>query len=154
MSLTARIFILVAVLWGAVATTAHADTFTYGFFGGSGAAFSVTSPTLLSTYTIFTDGVSCSIYGFEDCASITLDPVVGFAFADIFVHDQVGFSIFVPIPPSDFLAPGTYAIGGPSVIFSIVDNATTVTPEPSSLLLLATGVAGLATTLRRRARAA
>ncbi len=117
MSFSTRIIVLFAVLWDTVATTAHADTFTYGFFGGGGSiTFSVTSPMLVSTTTIFTAGISCSYLGFQDCRSIVLDPVSGFATDDIFVHNQLGFSLYVPIPPTDFLAPGTYAIGGSSAI--------------------------------------
>lgn len=87
--------------------------------------------------------------------SIVLDPGSGpqNAFSVQMTSDEYTALIYLPQSSSD---PGLYRnfAGGPGgydVSLRVEDLGTTPTPEPSTLLLLATGAAGCALRLRRRA---
>lgn len=152
MRVTTRTFVGFATLLIVTAMTAHADTFTYSYYQDAGDYFSVTSPTALTVRTDFSTNIACSASYYTPCMLIQLDPVMGSAEWGAVLTAFSSYYEGVDIPVADFLAPGTYQVFGSP--FSIVDNAASVTPEPSSLALLATGIAGLAGMIRRKCRAA
>ena len=155
MSGAVRTFATFIISFIFTAVTARADTFTYSLnLVGGEFAFNVTTPALVSTDTIYTSGITCNEMFYQDCRSLELNPVLGFVEYRIFVRNQLGFVVNIPIPTADFLAPGIYPVPTSSGTFSIVDNPSTVTPEPSSVILLATGMAGLDGVIRRRGRRA
>lgn len=152
MIFTPRVLATVALLIGACVPSALADTFTYSWYENPYSYFTVTTPTLVATPTTFYSNISCSALGYNQCTAVyvnTVNDAIGwFAFFPPEPFDPLGIFDSVAIPAADFLAPGTYEVYGHP--FSIVDNPSGVTPEPSSLILVVTGIFGVAEAMRRR----
>lgn len=90
----------------------------------------------------------------DDGASVTIDPIKGEITAPAYTASAA--INLTGLPPSFFL-PGDNRIPSdidnfyaPSLLVAGRGGAETVTPEPSSLLLLGTGVSAAAALLRRR----
>jgi hypothetical protein len=154
-----------ALLMSLSSAAAYADTVTFtltntieainGYTGGT-ATYDVTATALGSNgAAVFLNGDS-----FNAGAPLSLDDSDFFADAPFFLNPGqtdtfAAFTITVPAGTTlrnyfgDFTFLGG-ANGLSSSTLGTVDFTTAVTPEPGSLLLLATGVVGLGTTLRRR----
>jgi hypothetical protein len=142
MRLWVRLFSVAAVL-AASTFAARADTFSYDFsFAPFGDAFTYNSPVLIDSYSTFTP-TTCIRSGASPCTSVDFDPVLG----RIQINSLQGDSQFSLLPPS-FFTVGTHTDQGR--VLTITDNPSAVTPEPSSFLLLSTGLLGIVCTLRRR----
>jgi hypothetical protein len=145
-------------------TYAHADTYQYvGVVGAYPGVFTFDSPELILTPTTVTP-ISCyvtsGIPGVPNyaCDSITLIPFysgTGEYEEGSIEFDENGKDLFEdPAPYSTFFTTVGYNTYGPYDTLTITDLSTTATPEPSSLLMLGTGVLGMAGVVRRRFRKA
>ena len=136
---------------------ALADTYTYTYQDTSGDAFVYTTAAPLTFYIPRTvNFASCSYHG-ASCNEY------GYGFAPLGSHDYIEY---VTAQNSEVevaaFAPGSFALGAPNqagfftnslrtATLSVVDDtAAAVTPEPSSFVLLATGIVGLAGLVRCR----
>ena len=157
MTCSLRLLVVLAFPLGTTALAAHADTFTYSYYVYPGDGFTITSPTLITSPADFTGPTSCVVPLPSPfvCRDVHIDPVIGrVTWQGVHAITQSYFDSFFTAP-TNFLAPGNYAVTNPfydvaGTPFSIVDNATSVTPEPSSVILLATGIFGMAGVMRRR----
>jgi PEP-CTERM motif len=150
---------------GLSSAAAYADTVTFtltntieainGYTGGS-ATYDVTATAPGSNgAAVFLNGNS-----FNAGVPLSLDDSDFFADAPFFLNPGQSdtfavFTITVPAATTlrDYFGDFTFlggSNGSSSATLGTVNFTTAVTPEPGSLLLLATGVAGLGTTLRRR----
>lgn len=158
---------------------AHADTLTATLTGDGHTFVStlpspydfpdqlhlVTIPTIQTSGT--TDGVGNQTFDITFFTGIA-DPGYSFDFDNLGASfDYTFFGPILPYPGYDPNAPAgdltaifstgnttVYEVApkGDPVYFTLDIEDPTPTPEPSTLLLLGTGVAGLVTTIRRRAR--
>lgn len=143
MSLSTRFF-AAAVIFAASAIPACADTFSYDFDDTFvPASFTYSSPVLISTLSTIIP-TTCSIAGFA-CSDVEFDP------ANLFLH-------ITAVPGSsttdstysglDLFSVGVHDFGDITMI--VTDNPTAATPEPSSFVLLGTGILGAAGACRRK----
>jgi PEP-CTERM motif len=140
----AFLHVLLATLAILLASTlaAQADTFSYDFndLGDplGPVAFTYTSPVLISTLTDVIP-TTCIVFG-EACTDVLFDP----ATTNLQVHGPNVSSGYFGF---DLFSVGVHDFDGFSMI--ITDNVA-ATPEPSTFVLLGTGILGLAGAVRRK----
>ena len=157
---------------GAVVSCAHADTFTYSFSSNTFAGysnnvavmncytFSYVSPVLIAKSTTFYADSSLAVVwyngSFDSISNpllVTLDPNAG-PFGTIELqYPPVGLiGISLGTAEAGFFGVGNRSADG--ITLDITDNPTVLppsqAPEPSSIVLLGTGLFGLVATVRRR----
>lgn len=140
-----RLPLLMAILAASVVSgTARADSFSYAFTGVYGDTFALTSPILITTNQNVTPTTcSAGTYGFTGSCSVFFDlsdKLIELQFSGGGVdHGNLGAAFFTV---------GTHTVNGNTL--TIAQLASAVTPEPSSLVLLGTGVLGLFGVVHRR----
>ncbi len=120
--------------------------YLYDFYSGDFNYFTLYAPALITSRSTFNDA---------DGGTFTIDPVRGEIFGSgDYALDGLNLT---GLPPSflqpgfnQFALPDTAPYDYPSLLVVGRGGSETVTPEPSSLLLLGSGVGGLAMLVRRR----
>ena len=131
---------LALVLFGSVA---HADTFTYNYSDTSGYSFTFSNPTLITSDTLITNFSACNENG-SPCKAIDFNPS-----GDVLTLTIEGFVTNYQIGSLLSSGVGTN-IGEFTGQTLIITDVPSQTPEPSSLMLLGTGIVGAGGMMRRR----
>jgi hypothetical protein len=149
MSVPVRLLSAAALLLASLA--AHADTYDYTFHDSDAGTtyFTYDSPVLITTdtrVTPLTCEVDSNILG--ACTTVEINPTGGEVLISTarygVVLDNFGL-------PQSFFQVGDHSSGGSTLdIVDVPSASSSVTPEPSGLVLLGTGALGLAGSLRRR----
>jgi hypothetical protein len=142
MRLSARLLATLAILLAST-LAAHADTFSYDLNDTSSLlgpiSFTYTSPVLISTLTDIIP-TTCTFEG-EACTYVVFDPAHLYMRINGIDGNSSAYEGY------DLFSVGVHDDGFLTMI--VTDNAV-ATPEPSSFVLLGTGILGLAGATRRK----
>jgi hypothetical protein len=143
MRLSARLIATLAILLTST-LAAHADTFTYDFDDTSNSlgpiSFTYTSPVLISTLTVVIP-TTCTFFGVA-CTDIVFDPAILSMQVNAINGDSSAYGDF------DFFTVGVHDYTDITMI--VTDDPSAATPEPSTFVLLGTGILGLVGAARRK----
>jgi len=145
MRLSARLLATSAILLAST-LAAHADTFSYDFddtrllFFDQPISFTYTSPVLISTLTDIIP-TTCTLYG-EACTDVVFDPAHLYMEINGINDNSSAYADF------NFFTVGVHDYDQITMI--VTDNPSAPTPEPSTFVLLGTGILGLAGAARRK----